>query len=225
MYRMTEIAIVEHHSLFRRGLHSLLAADRQVSLVAVAEEPAQLDPGETRFGAILYGPSPQAEIAVSESISLLAESGRVLIISDFWGRQMVTEAVRAGAFGCVTRQSDDEELLRAVDTVTRGGLYISPGLTARLHAELREPTAAPPALARREVETLRWLAEGLTHGQIARRMSLTEATVNTYVKRIRNKLNVGNKAELTRKAIALGLLREGLQMESAQDHSHVPPAA
>ncbi|MEK8143043.1 LuxR C-terminal-related transcriptional regulator [Streptomyces sp. M10(2022)] len=43
---------------------------------------------------------------------------------------------------------------------------------------------------------------------MARRMDLTEATVSTYVKRIRNKLNVGNKADLTRKAIELGLLHD-----------------
>ncbi|WP_329138383.1 response regulator transcription factor [Streptomyces sp. NBC_01476] len=221
---MTEIAIVEHHSLVRRGLQSLIVANRQVNLATVTQEPTQLDPGGEHFDAILYGPSPQAEDTLAESIGLLAKSGRVLIIADFWDRQTVTEAVRAGAFGCVTRQSDDEEMLRAVDTVTRGGLYLSPGLATRLHVELREPTDAPPALARREIETLRRLAEGLTHGQIARRMGLTEATVNTYVKRIRNKLNVGNKADLTRKAIELGLLREGLRLESARDHSHVPPA-
>jgi ATP/maltotriose-dependent transcriptional regulator MalT len=51
-------------------------------------------------------------------------------------------------------------------------------------------------------------AAGLTHRQIARRMMLTEATVSTYVKRIRNKLGVGNKADLTRKAFELGLFPE-----------------
>ncbi|MBY8889480.1 LuxR C-terminal-related transcriptional regulator, partial [Streptomyces sp. PTM05] len=49
---------------------------------------------------------------------------------------------------------------------------------------------------------------GLTHSQVARRMSLAETTVNTYVKRIRSKLNLGNKADLTRKAVQLGLLDE-----------------
>jgi DNA-binding CsgD family transcriptional regulator len=50
------------------------------------------------------------------------------------------------------------------------------------------------------------IAAGLTHGQAARRLKLTQSTVDTYVKRIRAKLGAGNKAELTRHAIALGLL-------------------
>jgi DNA-binding CsgD family transcriptional regulator len=56
-----------------------------------------------------------------------------------------------------------------------------------------------PVLAPRELETATLLAQGLTHRQISRRMGLTEATVSTYVKRLRAKLNVGNKAELTKK--------------------------
>jgi DNA-binding NarL/FixJ family response regulator len=60
------------------------------------------------------------------------------------------------------------------------------------------------ALAPREVQTLQLIARGLTHAAAARELGLTEATVNTYVKRIRSKLHVGNKAELTRRAIELG---------------------
>ncbi|RSM62104.1 hypothetical protein DMB66_22730 [Actinoplanes sp. ATCC 53533] len=56
----------------------------------------------------------------------------------------------------------------------------------------------------REIETLRWIASGFTHAQIATRMGLSTTTVDTYAKRIRAKLNVSNKAELTRVAIELG---------------------
>jgi DNA-binding CsgD family transcriptional regulator len=70
------------------------------------------------------------------------------------------------------------------------------------------PGRPPPStrLGRREVETLRWVARGLTHRQIGTRMGLTEETVNTYLKRIRAKLGVHNKALLTRRAIELGYL-------------------
>jgi DNA-binding NarL/FixJ family response regulator len=143
----------------------------------------------------------------------------------------VTAALRAGAHGCVSRQADETELLTAVATVADGGVHVSPELAERLHRELRQPQAgAPPALARREIETLRWLAAGLTHRQIARRMALTEATVSTYVKRIRNKLGVGNKADLTRKAFELGLFPEddrppSSDGEDAAGHRVTSPAA
>jgi DNA-binding NarL/FixJ family response regulator len=105
-------------------------------------------------------------------------------------------------------------------------MHLDAGLARRLHSELRRPATAPAsALARRELETLRWIAAGLTHGQIARRMDLTEATVSTYVKRIRSKLNVGNKADLTRKAIELGLLPDDVRGVPSLRIPRCPPAA
>ncbi|WP_330458942.1 LuxR C-terminal-related transcriptional regulator [Streptomyces sp. NBC_00820] len=59
------------------------------------------------------------------------------------------------------------------------------------------------ALSPREQEVLRFIALGMTHGQVARRIGISHHTVDTYVKRVRSKFSVGNKAELTR--IALGL--------------------
>jgi DNA-binding NarL/FixJ family response regulator len=236
MPHISQIAIVEQHGLVRRGLESLLTGCPLLSLVAVVAEPAQLDPASLSVDVIVFGPSRRAEQPLNEAVAELAALGRVLVIADLDDRQLVTAVLRAGAYGCVTRQADDDELLCAVGTVMRGGVHIAPGLAARLHAELQQPSVTPPpTLARREIETLRWLAAGLTHGQIARRMSLTEATVSTYVKRIRNKLNVGNKADLTRKAIELGLLHEGhegVDAEAAADNviqdsrvPRMPPAA
>jgi DNA-binding NarL/FixJ family response regulator len=141
------------------------------------------------------------------SILALSEVGRVLVVGEFLESHQLSGAIRAGAFGCVSGLVDEEELLLAVRTVARGGMHISPSLSALLHSELRGPENPPPAiLAPRESETLGWLAVGLTHREIAGRMGLTEATVSTYVKRIRSKLNARNKAELTRVAIELGLL-------------------
>ena len=149
----------------------------------------------------------RSRTGIGASISALSEHGRVLVVGDFLEPNELTGAMRAGAFGCVCRQVDEEELILAIRTVARGGMHVSPRLSALLHAELRAPDNPPPViLAPRETETLGWLTIGLTHREIASRMGLTEATVSTYVKRIRSKLNAKNKAELTRVAIELGLL-------------------
>lgn len=206
MPHITRVAIIEYHSLVRRGLESLLSGSPVLCPIAMVADPVELDPAGPRPDVIVLGPSPDTEESLGEVVGKLAELGRVLVVADFGGRQPVTIALRAGARGCVPREAGDDELLCAIATVARGGVHIAPGIATRLHAELRlSPASAPPALARRELETLRWLAGGLTHRQIARRMMLTEATVSTYVKRIRNKLGVGNKADLTRKAFELGL--------------------
>ncbi|GAA0481326.1 DNA-binding response regulator [Paractinoplanes deccanensis] len=116
----------------------------------------------------------------------------------------LTAALRGGAVALITRRSAAVDLVLAVEAVRRGGVYV----TAELLAVLPGPatTAREPRLTDREAETLRWVAQGLTHSQIGRRMGLTESTVNTYVKRIRAKLHAGNKAELTRRAIELGFV-------------------
>jgi len=204
----SRIAIVEYYDLVRRGLENLLSASPLLRVVVVAAEPPDLDLAEPPADVLVFGPSLKAEQNLTELVGELTSLGRVLVISDFADQQPVAGALRAGAYGCVTRHADDDELLRAVATVALGGLHVAPSLAARLHTELQLSVSPPLVLARREAEALRLLAVGLTHGQIARRMNLTEATVSTYVKRIRSKLNVGNKADLTRKAIELGLLRE-----------------
>jgi DNA-binding NarL/FixJ family response regulator len=206
---LPQIAVVERHPLVRRGLESLLLNSPRVQLAATAAEPPDLPPtahGGRWFDTIVHGATETGQ-AFSDGIEALAQRGRVLVLADFSNWRPVTDALRTGAFGCVDRQAEEEELLSAVATVAQGGLYVAPGLASQLQSELRQPVACPPpSLGQREAETLRWLAAGLTHREIARRMGLTETTISTYVKRIRNKLNVGNKADLTRMAIRFGLL-------------------
>jgi len=86
-----------------------------------------------------------------------------------------------------------------------GGRYVSAGLVDRFVASVDEP--APPdriPLTYRELEVLQGITQGLTHRQVARRIGVTEATIHTYAKRLRRKLDAVNKADLTRRAIELG---------------------
>jgi DNA-binding CsgD family transcriptional regulator len=71
------------------------------------------------------------------------------------------------------------------------------------HAEA--PAPARPALAPRELETLRYIAAGCTYLQTARHMGLSRHTVDAYLRRIRAKLGINSTAELTRLAVSLGL--------------------
>jgi DNA-binding NarL/FixJ family response regulator len=117
--------------------------------------------------------------------------------------------IQAGACGCVSLQSSYRTVSHALSAVAAGGFYLCEHLVDQFHMELsRYLRADPHGLAPREVETLQWIARGLTHRQIAIRMGLTQSTINTYAKRIRVKLKVNNKAELTRIAMDLGHLRE-----------------
>jgi DNA-binding NarL/FixJ family response regulator len=98
----------------------------------------------------------------------------------------------------------------AVEAAALGRLYLAAGVARNVGSQPRHHQLSEPrGLAHREIQTLRLIADGRTHGQIARRLGLTESTVNTYVKRIRAKLHAGNKAELTRMAIEMGYVTAG----------------
>jgi DNA-binding NarL/FixJ family response regulator len=107
--------------------------------------------------------------------------------------------LRAGAMGVVSKAESGQSIVRAVHMVTAGTRVCTP------EAEPEPPAGRPQAcgcpLSEREEQVLRQIAHGLTHGQIATRLGISPHTVDTYVKRIRSKLGVGNKAELTRAAL------------------------
>ncbi|WP_428962795.1 response regulator transcription factor [Micromonospora fluostatini] len=108
----------------------------------------------------------------------------------------------------VMRDGDGaEELELARAAVLSGGSYLSPSVAALVGGVPAGPgRRAPASLGPREVETLRCIAQGLTHRQAAHRLGVTEQTVNTYAKRLRRKLGAANKAELTQRAVELGYL-------------------
>jgi len=106
---------------------------------------------------------------------------------------------RAGARGVVGRGESADGIVTALRAVAAGG---EPGPAAvRRDAEPAAGPAEQAGLSDREHQVLHHIARGFTHGQIATRLGISQHTVDTYVKRVRAKLGVGNKAELTKVAL------------------------
>jgi DNA-binding NarL/FixJ family response regulator len=137
--------------------------------------------------------------------------------------------LQAGAAGVISKRASSERIVGAVHAVIRG-------VTAAAYAYVdapdveRSPAADPgdPACCRlsgREVQVLRQISRGLTHGQIATRLGISPHTVDTYVKRIRAKLGVGNKAELTRVALAGSLVSGASATPGVENPQSAPPPA
>lgn len=211
---MIRVAIVDDHPLARRGVEQILTESGRVRVVATASSPAELAPAlagaavDLRPDVVVldlyYDGGPPSLPAVTD----LTATVRVLVISASGERADVVGAIRAGAAGYVTKNSSPALLTAAVETVAAGGFALSPQLADMLQAELGTPapgsvpTPRAPDLSAREEETLGLIARGFTHSQVATRMGVSKATVDTYVERIRAKLQVGNKAQLTQAALA-----------------------
>jgi len=204
----TEVAIVAASPVVSNGLVSVIDGVRGLRISHRVDSITRLPPGPPGSLVIVdLGGKPS--MVHEESFWRLAPPGaRIIALCLPDNPPNLLTAVKAGVRALITREADTEELITAIRVARRGGLHIAPDLfdmvigatTAGSAADRRE-------LTEREIEALTWIASGLTHGQVSRRMGLTEATVSTYVKRIRHKLNVGNKAELTRRAIELGYVK------------------
>jgi DNA-binding NarL/FixJ family response regulator len=199
------VAIVDDQPLARTGLEQVAASVRGLTIAASVATVEELDNREADHDVvILHIPNHDHGLPI-ETISRIAQSSRPVLIATWDRPPSLLAAIQAGARGCLTRQSSHEAVARALTVAAEGGFYLCEQLMQRFHLELNGPSQSDTyGLAPRELETLQWIARGLTHAQIATRMGLTLATIDTYAKRIRGKLNVSNKAELTRIAIELG---------------------
>ena len=208
--RTITVAVRSDHAILRRGLEAMLDGRPDIVLV-------DCDAADGTADVVVF--APDAGRWSTMDLTAAAVPNWVLVIAPDCAPQELVAAMRGGVRGFVSLCASEDELLSAVGSVHRGAFYLSPGLAPGLHAALDRAGGthlAPPVprpavpgqapLTAREIATLRLVAQGLTHRQVGRRLSLTETTVDTYVKRIRAKLCVGNKAELTRKAVALGLV-------------------
>jgi DNA-binding NarL/FixJ family response regulator len=202
------IAIVDDHPVARWGVEHVLESHPEVQIVCSAgslEElrEAGVDPHVVILDLYLQGDQP-----VLAGVRMLAAERHVLVMSASSRREDVLAAIRAGADGYLSKQASDDAFCTSVEQVAAGGFYLSSQLADMLQADLerRAGAAGTPGLAPREQETMAWIARGFTHAQAAKRMGVSQGTVDTYVKRIRLKLGLGNKADLTRKAIELARL-------------------
>jgi two-component system nitrate/nitrite response regulator NarL len=226
------VAIVDDHPIARRGVEQVLTAVVGLRVVVSVASAAELAGELTEANADSDYPDVMildlyhdGDAPCLDAVARLSKGTRVLVMSASGRPVDVLGAIRAGAAGYVTKQSSAEMLVAAVETVAAGGFYLSSQLADILQAELTRPPPAPSPRARapragelspREEETLSLIARGFTHGQAATRMGVTKATVDTYVERIRSKLQVGNKAELTRAALTyLSEVPEGTEGSDA----------
>jgi NarL family two-component system response regulator LiaR len=118
----------------------------------------------------------------------------------------VVGAVRAGAIGYLLKNTESEELCRAIKAAAQGQVQLSPEAAARLMREMRQPDIAPEPLTERETEVLLLLASGRANKEIARDLQIGEKTVKTHVSNILGKLGVQSRTQAALHAVRAGLV-------------------
>ena len=216
---MIDIAVIDDHPIARRGLEALLVPRAGLHVSASVSSIAELmcvgHPDAAPDVAVLDLYLREDRPALAD-ITALSGQCPVLVMSASGRPADVLAAIRAGARGYITKHASEQNFVHAIESVAGGGFYLSSSLAYILQADLDQAShSSKPPLSQREEEALSYIARGLTHAQTASRMGISETTVNTHIERIRRKLGLGNKAELTR--IAISLEQQRFQAETPQD--------
>jgi DNA-binding NarL/FixJ family response regulator len=195
--------VVEDHPLYRTALAGLLDGEPDIELDAVAESVAQFAARRTRTGSVvllcLNSPAVQDAAAVMDVVRL---GHRVLVISAQARRAQVLGAMDAGARGYLCKDADAGEILRALREIAAGRRYVSPTVAAFVEASASR--ARYPELSVREIEVLAKVAAGERDQDIADTLQISVRTVRSYLDRIRDKIGLRRRPELTRYAISRG---------------------
>ena len=151
----------------------------------------------------LNGMEVAARMRESDSVA------KIVVLSAYADKRFVTEMLRAGASGYVTKSAAGTELVRAIRAVVHGARLFLAGYCGHAGSGRARPDARAretPRLARREREVLRLIAEGLRSPAIAKHLHIAVGTVEAHRRNIMRKLGLRNVAELTKHAIREGIV-------------------
>ncbi|SHM20408.1 response regulator [Actinacidiphila paucisporea] len=215
------IVVADDHHVVRTGFAALLDTQRDFTVVGTACDGAEAVAacGDLSPDIVLMDVRMPVMDGI-EATRLLAGEGqgppRVLILTTFDLDAYVYDALCAGASGFLLKDVTAERLFDAVRVVAAGEALLAPGVTRRLIAEftrlrpspgdLAAPATELAALTPRETEVLRLVAEGLSNGELAARLTVTEETVKTHVSRILSKLGLRDRTQAVVTAYETGLV-------------------
>jgi DNA-binding NarL/FixJ family response regulator len=218
---MTRVVLADDQMLVRAGFRALLDAQPDIEVVGEAadgeqalRQVAQLKPDVVLMDIrmpVLDGLAATRRITRDPALADV----RVVILTTFELDEYVFEAIRSGATGFLVKDTEPDELLRAVRAAVAGDALLSPGVTRRLIAEFaarsKEPAAAEglEQLTEREREVMALVGIGLSNDEIARRLVVSPLTAKTHVSRAMVKLGARDRAQLVVLAYESGLVRPG----------------
>jgi DNA-binding NarL/FixJ family response regulator len=215
-----KLLIADDHALARGGLRGIFAAEEEYEVVGEAIDGADAVEQALRLHpdvVVMDIRMPRLDgIEATRRLQAHASPPHVLVLTTFDLDEYVYEALRAGASGFMLKDAPPSQLVEAVRTVAQGETLLAPAVTRRLvERYVRRPTPDAGAQERlaqltdREREVLELVARGLSNGEIATRLYLSEATVKTHVTRILSKLDLRDRVQAVVLAYEVGLVEPG----------------
>ncbi|WP_055588483.1 response regulator [Peterkaempfera griseoplana] len=222
------VMLVDDQELLRTGFRMVLQSQGDIEIAAEAGDGAQALEvlAAAEVDVILMdvrmprmdGVEATSRICLDPDGAPRAGAPRVLILTTFDLDEYAFAALKAGASGFLLKDVPPTELVAAIRAVHAGDAVVAPTTTRRMIDRFADvlpgpqPSAGTPVLARltdREREVFLLVAQGLSNGEIASRLTLSEATVKTHVGRILAKLDLRDRVQAVVLAYETGLVRAG----------------
>jgi two-component system, NarL family, response regulator LiaR len=203
------VLITDDHGVVRQGLRMFLGLDPELEVVGEAANGAEalrmareLEPDVVLMDLLM----PVMDgIAATDAIRAEMPDVEVIALTSVLEDASVSDAVRAGAIGYLLKNTEADDLGRAIKAAADGQVQLAPEAAARLMREVRAPES-PESLTERETEVLKLLALGKANKQIANSLFIGEKTVKTHVSSILMKLGVQSRTQAALHAVRIGLV-------------------
>ena len=203
---MIRILIADDHPIVRRGLKAILVSELQAACGEAGNAQQVLSAVQSQVWnlVILDVTMPgRSGLDILGDVRKLRPKLPVLVLSMHPEDQLGKRALKSGASGYLNKESAPEELVKAVQKLLQGSMYVSPALAVRLASDLRDdaPRGLHETLSTREFEILRMLASGKTVTDIAEELHLSLPTISTHRSHILAKMNMTTTAALISYAV------------------------
>jgi NarL family two-component system response regulator LiaR len=207
------ILVVDDQNVVREGMVAILSLQPDMEVVGEAEDGIQavqiarrMKPDVILLDMVM---PHQDGLTTIPKLKEISPTFRILVLSSFAESNRVYQAIKTGALGYLLKDTPRAELLQAVRDVSRGQASLNPSVALKVINEFNNPIKSENRfyehLTRREMETLRLIARGLSNQEIAMILVVHERTIAKYVSSVLNKLHLTNRTQA-----ALYAIREGM---------------
>lgn len=217
---MISVGIVDDQPLIRAGLRMIVESQRDMRVAGEGEDGASALAlaRRTKPVVLLMDIRMPGIDGIEAASTILGENDgtRIIMLTTFDVDRPVYDSLRAGVSGFLFKDVTPEQLLAAIRTVAAGEMLLAPSVTRRLVEQfVRRPVVVGDAdealngLTERERDVLGEIARGLSNGEIAGRLHVSEGTVKTHVSRILAKLGLRDRVQAVIVAYECGLIERG----------------
>ncbi|HKZ51204.1 MAG TPA: response regulator transcription factor [Dehalococcoidia bacterium] len=218
MAEKIRVLLADDHAVLRAGLRALIDAEPDMEVVGEAADGEEAVEQTGRLlPDVVVMDITMPRVNGLEATRRIVQTGlpcRILILTIHHEQEYLLQVLEAGGMGYVTKASADRELMEAIRTVCKGGVFLYPSATKvlleqylKMGGKGAEEEEAYDRLSEREKEVLQFTAEGYSNQEIGDRLSISPKTVDTYRSRIMEKLNLQGRADLVKYALRRGILK------------------